>query len=717
MRIKLGISVAALFTSCLSFSQNKTYYVSATGNDANDGLTTATAWQTIAKVNTLNLQAGDKVLFEGLSTFIGTILLDQNDNGTSTNPVTISSYGTGRATISSTTTALYLSNTGGIKISNLIFQGNNTGNSTGLYFEISQTTANIDYLYIDNIDVSRYNGTGLSIGASSTDKGFTNVTVTNSSFHDNGNAGMQTFNYPGLFFSHSNLYIGHCKFYDNLGNSGSTDPSGNGLVVSGVNGGTIEYCEAYNNGANNSGVTGGPVGIWTYDTKNVTIQYSESHHNKTGTTKDGGGFDIDGGSQSCTIQYCYSHDNDGPGFSMVEYGSINEYTGNSIRFNISQNDARNNNYGALLFYSSTSLPIKNSKVYNNTFYVSAAGLPLVTPSAVNLGSQFLTNIQVSNNIFYVTAGVDMLSSPYSLTTSDILFLNNDYYSASGVYHFKWGGTDYASLNLWKSNAGQETDGTTSMGMSVEPMLVAVGTGATVAPAGGGSFNSLSCYYLTATSPLIDQGLYLTNMGPTDFFGSPIPQSSKYDIGAAEYLSSNALPLTITAFNGVVQGNNVSLRWKVYNEDLIQQYNILRSNDGLHFNKIGVVAANQRSDYSFTDNSPLANSFYRVQYLYPDGKTGTSPTLRISTTGLKNLSVSFNGGQGVQLRVWSDQRTTAYLHIYNSIGSSLYSSKCELDKGSNNILVGEATKWKAGTYFASVGIEGDSTQVLRFTKPF
>src|SRR5437016_2944997 len=46
-----------------------TYYVSPDGSDAADGLTAASAWQSIARVNAVDLSPGDNVLFQGGRTF------------------------------------------------------------------------------------------------------------------------------------------------------------------------------------------------------------------------------------------------------------------------------------------------------------------------------------------------------------------------------------------------------------------------------------------------------------------------------------------------------------------------------------------------------------------------------------------------------------------------------------------------------------------------
>ncbi len=73
----------------------KNYYVSATGNNSNSGLTETTAWQTITKVNTAfaNMVAGDSILFKRDDSFYGTLVVSKS--GSSGKPIVISAYGTG----------------------------------------------------------------------------------------------------------------------------------------------------------------------------------------------------------------------------------------------------------------------------------------------------------------------------------------------------------------------------------------------------------------------------------------------------------------------------------------------------------------------------------------------------------------------------------------------------------------------------------------------
>ena len=70
-----------------------TYYLdSEAGKDSNDGVTPATAWQTLAKANDLKPQPGDKVLFKRGGVWRGTLTAKSGEEG---RPVLYSSYGTG----------------------------------------------------------------------------------------------------------------------------------------------------------------------------------------------------------------------------------------------------------------------------------------------------------------------------------------------------------------------------------------------------------------------------------------------------------------------------------------------------------------------------------------------------------------------------------------------------------------------------------------------
>ncbi len=80
------IMLALLFITATVHA--KKYYVSAAGNDANNGTSFSTPWQTIAKVNSFTFAANDTILFRRGDTFYGCINVSRDS-------LDFSCYGTG----------------------------------------------------------------------------------------------------------------------------------------------------------------------------------------------------------------------------------------------------------------------------------------------------------------------------------------------------------------------------------------------------------------------------------------------------------------------------------------------------------------------------------------------------------------------------------------------------------------------------------------------
>ena len=122
----------------LSWQQDagfREFYVSPSGSDQNDGRTPATAWQTALKVDWASFQPGDHILFAGGQTFAGPIYFGADDVGTAAEPITVTSYGSGRATIKAgTSVGLLAYNTAGIEIGNMTFVGSPGNSADGVQF-------------------------------------------------------------------------------------------------------------------------------------------------------------------------------------------------------------------------------------------------------------------------------------------------------------------------------------------------------------------------------------------------------------------------------------------------------------------------------------------------------------------------------------------------------------------------------------------------------
>src|ERR1035437_955962 len=75
------------------------YYISSSGNDTNNGLSSSTPWKTIAKVNSAfsNMKPGDRILFKRGDVFTGQITLTQS--GSATAKITFDAYGVGNTPV------------------------------------------------------------------------------------------------------------------------------------------------------------------------------------------------------------------------------------------------------------------------------------------------------------------------------------------------------------------------------------------------------------------------------------------------------------------------------------------------------------------------------------------------------------------------------------------------------------------------------------------
>ncbi len=71
----------------------RTFYISNSGSDSNNGFSESTPWKTISKLNNQTFLPGDTILFK--SGDIWNESLEINYSGNSTHPITFSSYGTG----------------------------------------------------------------------------------------------------------------------------------------------------------------------------------------------------------------------------------------------------------------------------------------------------------------------------------------------------------------------------------------------------------------------------------------------------------------------------------------------------------------------------------------------------------------------------------------------------------------------------------------------
>ena len=430
------------------------YFFSAAGSDSNPG-TLVAPWRTIARVNTIDLAPGDRVLFRGGDTFDGTLALDAYDAGTPQLPVTVSSYGTGRATIRpSSGPGISVYNAAGIRIVNLNVSTASTSSTSGILF-YTDLQVGLPHVRIENVDVSGFGRDGIEIGSWNTSAGFRDVRLTRVWAHHNTRTGILVYaQYP---LSHQDVYVGYSQAFDNAGDPTSPVNTGSGIVLGGVNGGTIEWSVAYRNGARNTAV-GGPVGIWTYDSSRVLIQHNESHSNRTASTADGGGFDLDQNVSESILQYNYSHDNDGAGYLLAHQPNTSAHRGNIVRYNLSENDGQKNSYGAIELWGRMS----GARIHHNTVRVTRPATG--RPSAVRVWNggvedRRASDVIIHDNVLTTTTGLPLVEiTPTQSNSANVKFERNQYDASGAPFVILWNGAAYGSVAAWRVTGQETVDG-------------------------------------------------------------------------------------------------------------------------------------------------------------------------------------------------------------------------------------------------------------------
>jgi len=542
------------------------YYVSPTGNDP--ALPAGAAQLNLAQVNATNFLPGDSILFQENSTFNGGLVFNASDvggDGKTSSPIVINTYdtssgtlliGAGKATLSAGNgNGILATNTAGFQISNLIITGSGQANNSynGISFDNNLAgNKQLPYVHIDSVMVSGFGKFGITIGGSNGKSGFSDVSITNTVSHDNIVGGIEThgvFSGSATTYANGGVTLAYDTVYNNTGYANSSNHVGDGIVLSDVQGGTIDHCVAYNNGQANTH-NGGPVGIWAWDSDSITIQYCQSYSNHTNSSSDGDGFDFDGGVTNSLMQYNYSHDNDGCGYGIFEFKGARAYHNNVYRYNISVNDGRKNGYAGFQMWSGSSSGIQNVQVYNNTVYMSAVTSKptktIVNPTgAVYLQTATCTNVNFRNNIFTASGAMNLYTADSG--SKGVVFQRNDWFNYTNTLSFKQGATVYTSLTSWATAAKQEENpignSKSIIGLSIDPGFVVNPSVQGVSDASG--------FKLQATSPLIDTAWNLASLfggtnsadGATayfnnnyDFGNQSIPSNGKYDLGAWEYQS-------------------------------------------------------------------------------------------------------------------------------------------------------------------------------------
>ncbi|MBS2211307.1 right-handed parallel beta-helix repeat-containing protein [Carboxylicivirga mesophila] len=430
------------------------YYISAEGNDNNDGLTESTPWQTLAKVSEAGandknggfIQPGDQILFRSGDTFEGQLVI--NRSGTHDNPIVISKYGDGELPI--------LSGSGDIPSGDFIEAVKLVNTS---HIVMDGIWIKNDRKYQGDITWGTNSSYGIKViankwGGISKDLTFRNLKITDVFGYDmidwEGKFTLDYYNAKGIFFDSDknddtvmpvkevrfeDVLIEDCYFY-NLGSTAisarNLNPpnnpvseegrncnfvirnntfeqlGGDGVVFASVCNGLVENNEFIDLGwgdhtSSTDRYYGRGEGCWIWDSHNIIVQYNRQYRARGFGDTYGAAGHIDFFCKNSIFQYNYSEDTEG-GFVEI----LGDCENSTFRYNVSVNDGHraNGHHRYSIWLSGwvgkdiTPVPSDENYIHNNTVYLDD---PKCKPDI----SIFAEDTYIYNNIFYAMNGAQI----------------------------------------------------------------------------------------------------------------------------------------------------------------------------------------------------------------------------------------------------------------------------------------------------------------------
>jgi hypothetical protein len=173
-----------------------------------------------------------------------------------------------------------------------------------------------------------------------------------------------------------------------------------------------------------------------------------------------------------------------------------------------------------------------------------------------------------------------------------------------------------------------------------------------------------------------------------------------------------LPVELTSFKATCYGNDRLITWTTASEDNSSHFDVLRSTDGVTFEKIARVAAAGNSiheiKYAFIDNTISGGTvYYRLHQFDLDGVNRTYPAISSVCDAFGNaVSIFPNPSNGQsQLEIVSQKMQNASFVLYNNEGKRIAQQDMALLSGKNMIPL-DYGDLQPGVYMIRVALDDD-----------
>ena len=525
------------------------YFDPAAGSDGNAGTSSGTPKQTAAAQRGLTLYYGDVVRCKAGGAMNGYLQLAPAFQDNNASPLVLSTYGgTGQAVVQSgNASGVVTDDCPGASVFNvapngaaisLSFSGGAWHSSTtnlgaGLQAVNRRGAAKLKGPYVYNFSPTGYQF-GLEIladaGGSNT-IGFTGGCVLNSTVSEIllfgfFISGLTTNNAQGM---HTNFLFADCNTFNCYGDStGLVVSAGSGFpyFIAGTDNFTMNRCVGHDCG---KAAHFGTSLFEILNCRNWVVSCCEGYNLADPASTDGECFLIDSGCDNGVFQFCYSHDNAGPGLFVggnVVYPVLGT---NTFRYCISQNDGKSSSGTGAAVYSQGAENCGTVYMIGCTVYCSSPLNGFVVDNHATTGGTW----QIADCIFIARGG-----AAFANLKTGTVWVNN-LYDTDGTFALTYAGTNYASLTAIHTAAiaNFEKVGATTYGVQNVAGLLNAG-GATAQMPTNLTPNNLTDYDVGVGSAAYQAGIDLSSVlsiidQTLDFHGNLNKVSNKWDIGAVK----------------------------------------------------------------------------------------------------------------------------------------------------------------------------------------
>ena len=505
--ILFALHTPLLFLIALTTSLSATdYHVSNKGRDEADGLTPATAWNSLKRVNEATFQPGHQLLFQSGNQWTG--FLRPQGSGMQDRPIRLGRYGEGALPLivvgEQAGVVVRFENQDFWEISDLEIVGNKAKPDQvvgGIHFVANTAGRILRHIVVRDCVIrnlggsfKEYESCAIWVGVEGWNRehGLTTtfewVSIENNQIRDTGRCGILVWTCA----SPAGQGAGQSMFRDGLLPSKHVtirrnrieDLGGDAILVLSSEDPLIEY-NTVHRACLRTGDPAFPVhegynphsaAVWLHSSLGGVIQFNQvSDSGKQPGNNDGMAFDFDFNCKNCLLQYNLSQNNVG-GFLLIMQSARD----NIARYNLSLNDRDH------LLYLNGQLE-ENNLVHNNTFHLWEG-----------MENYLILRARIVNNIFHVTG-----SATLEERDADTGGCSNNCYSGN-----------------WKR---QPED---PLKLTADPRFHN--------PVPGVDMAAISeNYSLSQDSPCLRRGIAIPRNGGRDLNGSIVSESTPPDLGALQ----------------------------------------------------------------------------------------------------------------------------------------------------------------------------------------